>query len=253
LSDRKLRVPAALIANGGSAEPPKVTMDERSRCAWQLEPFEKERLPMQFITVTPPTPVTPDPPVLTRYQQVANEVFADLQAIRAKIPELELPTPETRKFVRAMHSVPRAFMDSAVGQVQQIPEYQAVNRLDIQNAQNSLQLIDGLGPLSDALRTLLTSVDHTIDVHYARVANSSLQMYQIAKGLARDFNASHIGTSVKILGEKLGRLGGHRQSKTDTGTNTGTVPPAVPTPTHTTTMLIDDGIVITGKVSKMDH
>ena len=207
---------------------------------------------MQFITVTPPTPTTPDPPVLTRYQQIANEVFADLQAIRGKIPELELPNPETRKFVRSMRSVPRAFMDTTVGQVQQIPEYQAVNRLDIPNSQNSLQLIDGLGPLSDALRTLLTSVDHTIDVHYARVANSSLQMYQIAKGLARDFNAPHIATSAKILGEKLGRHIGHRQSKTDTGTNTGTIPPA-PTPTHTTTMILDDGIVITGKVSKMDH
>jgi hypothetical protein len=228
-------------------------MDERSRCAWQLEPFEKERLPMQFITVTPPTPTTPDPPILTRYQQVANEVFADLQAIRAKIPELELPHPETNKFVSTMRRVPRSFIDTMVGQVQQIPEYQAVNRLDIQNAQNSMQLVDGLQPFSDALRTLLTSVDHTIGVNYARVANSSLQMYQVAKGLARDLNAPHVATSVKILGEKLGRLGGHRQSKTDTGTNTGTVPPAVPTPTHTTTMLVDDGIVITGKVSKMDH
>ena len=151
-----------------------------------------------------------------------------------------------------MRSVPRAFIDTMVGQVQQIPEYQAVNRLDVQNAQNSLQLVDAFQPFSDALRTFLTSVDHTIGVNYARVANSSLQIYQVAKGLARDLNAPHVATSVKILGEKLGRSGGHRQSKTDTGTNTGTIPPA-PTPTHTTTMLVDDGIVITGKVSKMDH
>jgi hypothetical protein len=207
---------------------------------------------MQFITVTPPTPTTPDPPTLTRYQQLANEVFADLQAIRAKIPELELLHPETSKFVSTMRGVPRAFVDTMVGQVQQIPEYQAVNRLDIPNAQNSLQLVDALQTFSDALRTFLTSVDHTIGVNYARVANSSLQMYQVAKGLARDLNAPHVATSVKILGEKLGRSGGHRQSKTDTGTNTGTIPPA-PTPTHTTTMLVDDGIVITGKVSKMEH
>ncbi len=206
---------------------------------------------MQFITTTPPTMSPTDPPTLTRYQQVANEAFQDLQGIRAKIPELELPNPETRKFVRAMRSVPRPFMDSTVGQVQQIPEYQAVNRLDVQNSQNSLQLIDGLTPLSDALRTLLTSVDHTIDVHYARVANSSLQVFQIAKGLARDFNAPHIATSVKILSEKLGRTRGKRAPKND---NTGSNPiTPVPAPAHTTTLLVDDGIVITGKVSKMEH
>ena len=208
---------------------------------------------MQFITVSPPTPMTPTPPVLTRYQQLANEVFADLQAIRAKLPELEIVHPETSKFVSTMRSVPRAFVDTMVGQVQQIPEYQAVNRLDIQNAQNSLQLVDGLQPFTDALRTLLTSVDHTIGVNYARVANSSLQMYQVAKGLARDLEAPHVAASVKILREKLGRTVGKRASKTDTTTNTGTIPPAVPTPTHTTTMLVDDGIVITGKVSKMEH
>ena len=207
---------------------------------------------MQFITVTPPTPPTPDPPTLTRYQQLAAELFGDLQAIRGKLPELELPHPETKKFVDSMRGIPRSFVDTMVGQVQQIAEYQSVNRLDVQNAQSSLQLVDGLRPFSDALRTLLTSVDHTIAVNYARVANSSLQMYQVAKGLARDVDAPHIATSVKILSEKLGRLGGHRQSKTDTGTNTGTVPPA-PTPTHTTTMLVDDGIVITGKVEKMEH
>ena len=214
---------------------------------------------MQFITVSPPNPTPQNPPVLTPYQQIANEVIADLQGIRAKIPELELPNPETQKFVRAMRGVPRPFMDSMVGQVQQIPEYQAVNRLDIPNSQNSLQLIDGLTPLSDALRTLQTSVDHTIGVHYARVANSSLQMLQIARGLARDFNAPHIATSVKILREKLGRAGGHRKPQQQP--NTGSIPPSVPVPVpapvpapaHTTTMLVDDGIVITGKVSKMEH
>jgi hypothetical protein len=202
---------------------------------------------MQFITVTPPTPTPPDPPILTKYQQIANEAFQDLQAIRAKIPELELPNPETRKFVKAMRSVPRPFLDSMVGQVQQIPEFQAVNRLDVQNAQNSLQLIDGLTPFRDALRTLLVSVNHTVDVHYARVANSSLQVFQVAKGLARDLNAPHIATSVKILSEKLGRAGGHRTPKTPT---TGSTPPAIPVKTAIESF---DDVVITGKVSRMEH
>ena len=43
-----------------------------------------------------------------------------------------------------------------VGQVQQVPEYQSANRLDVQNALNSLQLVDGFRPFIDALRTLLT-------------------------------------------------------------------------------------------------
>jgi hypothetical protein len=202
---------------------------------------------MQFITVTPPTPIPQDPPILTKYQQVANEVFQDLQGIRAKIPELELPNPESRKFVKAMRSVPRPFLDSMVGQVQQIPEFQAVNRLDVQNAQNSLQLIDGLTPFRDALRTLLVSVNHTVDVHYARVANSSLQVFQVAKGLARDLNAPHIATSVKILSEKLGRAGGHRTPKTQTTDGT---PPAIPAKT---TIESFDDVVITGKVSRMEH
>ena len=210
---------------------------------------------MQFITVSPPTPPTPEPPVLSRYQQIANELFSDLQTLRGKLPELEAAHPETKKFVDAMRIIPRDFVDTMVGQVQQIPEYQSANRLDVQNALNSLQLVDGLRPFIDALRTLLTVFENTVDVNYARVANSALQMYQIAKGLARDLNSPHIAMSVKILSEALGRAGGHRQSKTDS-TNTGTIPPAipaVPAPAHTATMLVDDGIVITGKVSKMEH
>jgi hypothetical protein len=56
---------------------------------------------------------------------------------------------------------------------------------------------------------------------------------------------------VKILSDALGRKGIHRKPKPQP--NTGSVPPNVPAPTHATTMVLDDGIVITGKVSKMDH
>jgi len=207
---------------------------------------------MQFITITPPMPPTTTPPTLTRYQQVAAELYGDLQTIRGKLPELEAPHPETKKFVDSMRGIPREFVDKMVGQVQQIPEYQSVNRLDVQNALSSLQLIDGLRPFSDALRTLLGALDNTIDVNYARVANSALQLYQVAKGLARDLNSPHIAMSVKILAEALGRMGGHRSTSTP-APNPGPVIPNAPTQGHTTTMVVDDGIVITGKVSKMEH
>lgn len=210
---------------------------------------------MQFITVTPPNSPTPAPPVLTRYQQLANELFADLQTIRGKVPELEAPHPETKQFVDTMRGVPRSFVDTVVGQVQQIPEYQAANRLDVPNALSSLQLVDGFRPFIDALRTLLTVFENTADVNYARVANSALQVYQIAKGLARDLNSPHIATSVEILREALGRkgIGGQRTPKQQQ--NTGSIPPSLPAPApdHVTTMVLDDGIVITGKVSKMEH
>jgi hypothetical protein len=208
---------------------------------------------MQFITVSPPTPITPEPPVLTRYQQIATELFGDLQTIRGKLPELEAPHPETKAFVDSMRRIPRSFVDTMVGQVQQVPEYQSANRLDVQNALSSLQLVDGLRPFVDALRTLLTVVENTVDVNYARVANSALELYQIAKGLARGLNSPHIATSVEILSEALGRkgIGGHPAPKQQP--NTGSIPPSFPAPAHTTTMLVDDGIVITGKVSKMEH
>jgi hypothetical protein len=189
---------------------------------------------------------------LTRYQQIANELFADLQTIRGKLPELEAPHPETKTFVDAMRRIPRPFVDTMVGQVQQVPEYQSANRLDVQNALSSLQLVDGLRPFIDALRTLLTVVENTVDVNYARVANSALELYQIAKGLARGLNSPHIATSVEILSEALGRkgIGAHTPKPQP---NTGSIPPSFPAPAHMTTMLVDDGIVITGKVSKMEH
>src|ERR1051326_2014349 len=117
---------------------------------------------MQFITVTPPTPITQVPPTLTRYQQIATELFADLQTIRGKLPELEAPHPETTRSVTSTRRGPRAVVDTMVGQVQQIPEYQSANRLDVPNSQNSLQLVDGIRPFADAPRVLLSAGDKTV-------------------------------------------------------------------------------------------
>lgn len=164
-------------------------------------------------------------PTVTHYQQLANEFCKQLDAIAAGIPRLELMHASTAKSIRSRLNVPMEFLATAIAVVDQVPELQNVNRLDVAAARDALQFIEAFRPVADKVTALFKSVTSTIATHQAGLAADSLQIYSIAKGLARDVNSAHIAAHVANLKRDLGRRGRPKGS-----TKVAKLPPILPLP-----------------------
>ena len=162
---------------------------------------------------TPPTgTVTTDPattpsPTITHYQQLADNFSKALDEITAIIPKLEITHPATANFVRSHLNVPTAFLATAIAAVEQTPELQGVNKLDVNAARDTLQFIDAFRPVQDKVTAFANSLKFTIASRKANLAADALQIYSIAKGVARDPGAASVASLVRNLKRDLGRRG----------------------------------------------
>jgi hypothetical protein len=146
-------------------------------------------------------------PTVTHYQQLATEVCKQLDVIAASVPRLELKHPSVAKSTNSLLNVPMEFLATAIAVVDQVPELQNVNRLDVAAARDALQFIQAFRPVADKVAALFKSVTSTINTQQAGLAVDSLQTYAIAKGLARDVKSAHIASHVANLKRDLGRRG----------------------------------------------
>ena len=164
-------------------------------------------------------------PTLTRYQQLAAEFCKQLDEIAATIPKLELTHASTAKFVRSHLNVSTEFLATAIAVVEQVPELLNADRLDIPAARDTLQFIEAFRPVVDKVVSFAKSLSDTMNSRKATLAADALQIYAIAKGLARDPNSAHIAALVANLKRDLGRRGRQKGS-----TNPAKVPPTGPIP-----------------------
>ena len=160
----------------------------------------------------PPDGNTPDPatgptPTITHYQQLADNFSKALDEIVQIIPKLEITHPATANFARSYLNVPTAFLATAIAAVEQNPELQGVNKLDVAAARDTLQFIEAFRPMQDKITALARSLKFTMASRRAALAADSLQIYDIAKGIARDPGAAAIASHVENLKRDLGRRG----------------------------------------------
>ncbi|HKS25118.1 MAG TPA: hypothetical protein VJZ76_20150 [Thermoanaerobaculia bacterium] len=153
-------------------------------------------------------------PTVTHYQQLATEFCKQLDAIAAIIPNLELTHASTAKLVRSRLNVPMEFIATAVAVVDQVPELQSTNRLDVVAARDALQFIEAFRPVADKVVAFSKSLTDTIDKSQAGLAANSLQAYAIAKALARDVNSASVAAHVANMKRDLGRRGRPKGSTT---------------------------------------
>ncbi|HEY4639702.1 MAG TPA: hypothetical protein VII75_00020, partial [Thermoanaerobaculia bacterium] len=160
----------------------------------------------------PPDGSTPDPgtgptPTVTHYQQLADNFSKALDEIVQNIPNLEIAHPATANFVRSHLNVPTAFLATAIAAVEQTPALQHIDKLDIATARDTLQFIEAFRPIQDRIVALASSVKFTMDSRKALLAADALQIYDIAKGIARDPGAAAVHSLVANLKRDLGRRG----------------------------------------------
>jgi hypothetical protein len=152
-----------------------------------------------------PTPVPT--PTITFYQQQAADFMKALDEISAALPQLEIAHPNTVKFVRGHLNVSNEFLASAIAMVEQIPELQGLKKLDVTAARDTLQFIEAFRSVLDKVTAFCDSLKFTMDSRKASLAADALQIYDIAKGVARDANAAAVVAHLKNLKRDLGRRG----------------------------------------------
>jgi hypothetical protein len=166
-------------------------------------------------TTPTPTPTPDQPPTLTvtRYQQLAATVIAALDEIEQIIPNLETAHTSTADFVRAYRNVPLKFLVTATSGVEQSAELQGVKKFDIAAARDTLQFMEAFGPVHDRVSAFEGKLQFTLGSRKASLGFESLQIYDIAKGLARDPNSAELEALVANMKRDLGRPGRPKTSQ----------------------------------------
>lgn len=150
---------------------------------------------------------TPTTPTVTHYQQLAAEFTAALEEIAALIPKLEAHHVSTDKFVRSHQNVPIEFLATVIAAVEQTPELQGVKKLDVLEGRDTLQFIEAFRPVLDRVAAFARNLQYTMASRKASLAADSLQIYNIAKGIARDPNSAAVASLVANMKRDLGRRG----------------------------------------------
>jgi hypothetical protein len=146
-------------------------------------------------------------PTITHYQQVAAQFMSALDEISQIIPKLEAIHVSTASLVRARLNIPNAFLATVTAAVEQVPELQALQKLDVNSARDTLQFLEAFRPVRDKVDAFATNLKYTMDSRKAKLATESLVTYDVAKGLSRDPNSAIIGSHVLNMKRDLGRRG----------------------------------------------
>jgi len=116
---------------------------------------------------TPPDGTIPEvtptaTPTITFYKQLADEFMRELDDIAPIIPQLEAAHISTVNFVRSHLNVPIKFLATAIAAVEQTPALQAVNKLDVLAARDTLQFIEAFRPVLDKVSAFASALKFTI-------------------------------------------------------------------------------------------
>ena len=162
-------------------------------------------------TATPGDGTTAPPaipsPTMTRYQQVADNFAKALDEVIQLIPDLQIVHVSKTNFVRSHANLPIPFLATAVVAVDDRPELNVLDKLDVNVGRNKLQFLDAFRPMSDKVRTFSANLDFTVASVRADLGASALQVYWIAKGIARSPEGAAVAAHVANMKRDLGRRG----------------------------------------------
>lgn len=144
-------------------------------------------------------------PTLTHYDQLASQVIAAIAGLEASIPRFETSLPSNFAFVQGKRNVPADFIATVLAAVEANPELQRLGKFDVVEARDTLQFINAFRPVVDRVTAFIRNVQFTMDSKKAKVAVSGLQIYDIAKGIARDPSSAVVGAHVRSMKRDLRR------------------------------------------------
>jgi hypothetical protein len=153
-------------------------------------------------TRTPPPTYTP-----TIHTQIAK---AFMDALDQITPAISQPKPSyihRLNYLRSYLNVPEAFLDTAVSAVADMPGLQAVQKLNVAEGRDTLQLIAAFHDVFNKIRAFEKSLKFVVDSRRASLAWDALQIYDVAKALARRTGDVYLTAWVENMKRDLGKRG----------------------------------------------
>jgi hypothetical protein len=178
--------------------------------------------------VPPADPVPVQTPTITHYQQIAENLAKAIDDMLALIPTFMEAHPDTTRFVNRHQNVPLQFIATAVAAVEENPELRG-GTFDATEARDALQFIDAFRPMADRLHAAATNLTFSINSRKANAGNGALEVYAIAKRVARNPLSTTVSSHVGNLKRDLGRRP-KKGSKPAPGTPTPVTVPSNPVP-----------------------
>lgn len=153
------------------------------------------------------------------FEQFAKEVIADLDAVSAKIETLERWEFESEDSMRAYVNVPEIFLHSTVALVEHTPILRELNRLDVGDGRETLEYLGAFASVYNRTEALRTRVKLNLKSRKTRLAAQAMQIYALAKTLARDGKNPGLAAHVELLARDLGPRGRPRKPRGDKAQN----------------------------------
>ena len=108
-------------------------------------------------------------------------------------------------------NVPRPFLRTAVAAVDQNQDLQTTRKLVPEQGHDTLQYLDAFRFVDDKLAEVRAYVRFTLQSRQTALAVRALQIYAIARGLARGGRRSDVAAHVENLRRDLGKRGRPRK------------------------------------------
>jgi hypothetical protein len=161
---------------------------------------------MSHITVTTTPPASPGP-TITHYQQLADDLIRAVDQILTILPQMAEADMALAKFNRGHLNVPEQFMATVIAAVEQLPELQALRKLDPVEGRDTLQFLEAFRAVRDKGIAFASTVKYTYDSRKAGLARAARQVYYLAKGLAREKGSAELDAHIANMARDLGRKG----------------------------------------------
>jgi hypothetical protein len=153
----------------------------------------------------------------TEHQQLADELSALFDQFIAKLPYAETPE-EPVQAIYGYLSISEEFRHTAIATVADSEALQTLQRLQVDEAREVQQFSEAFRPLARKMIAAGEALEYTIDVKLSRLNRGALQIYAIAKEIARD----------RIdLQNWVGEMRRHLKRRTHRGQAAMAEPPAV--------------------------
>jgi hypothetical protein len=148
----------------------------------------------------------------TNHQKLADELDALFDQFIARLPyhEQSVESPQT---VYGYLSIPEEFRHTAIATVVESEILQSVQRLQVDQAREVQQFSEAFLPLARKMIAAGEALEYTIDVKLSRLNAGALQIYTIAKELARDRAGADLGEWIAEMKRHLKRRTRRRRAE----------------------------------------